>query len=194
MKTILLASRSPRRQDMLRESGFLFRVDAVDTDEHAPAGLSAGETALHIARGKAVASQRLRAPGEILIAADTVVSTGKVILGKPRDESEARDMLRSLSGRTHQVVTAVVISGEGGQEEFLEFTEVDFSPLSEETIAYYIQSRKPFDKAGAYAIQEWIGMTHIRAIRGCYQNVVGLPMPRLYAMLIQHGAARMPGH
>ena len=190
MKSIMLASRSPRRRDMLKESGFVFRVDAVDTEESFPASLSPDQAAMHIARAKADASISLCRPGELLLAADTVVAVDSTLLAKPADQHEAALMLRTISGRTHQVITGVVIAEGKERTEFFERTEVDVANLSDEAIDYYIRQFKPFDKAGSYAIQEWIGLTHITAIRGCYWNVVGLPMPRLYSMLTLRGAAK----
>jgi len=193
MKTLLLASRSPRRQDMLRQAGWVFRADAVDTDESVPPGLNPTEAALHIAGGKAHASAHLRRDSEILLAADTVVAVGQHLLAKPADAAEATTMLRLLSGKTHDVITAVVLKTDDHAETFFSRTEVEVAPLSEAAIAFYLEHYRPYDKAGAYAIQEWIGLTHILAIRGCYYNVVGLPMPALHPKLQALGARWEPG-
>jgi septum formation protein len=175
---------------MLREAGFVFRVDAVATDEVFPPGLKPAEVACAVAEQKASASSTLRRSGEILLCADTVVSVDQQALGKPADDADALRMLSLLSGRTHEVHTAVALVWEGGTELWSERTEVDFAPLSERDAAAYVARFQPGDKAGAYAIQEWVGLTHVLALRGCYYNVVGLPMPRLYARLTALGAER----
>jgi septum formation protein len=193
MKTLLLASRSPRRQAMLRQAGWAFRADAVDTDESVPPGLTPAEAAMHIAGGKALASAPLRRASEILLAADTVVALGTQLLAKPADADEATAMLSLLSGKTHEVITAVVLQTDDHTETFYSRTEVDVAPLSQAAITHYVVQYRPFDKAGAYAIQEWIGLTHILAIRGCYYNVVGLPMPALHPKLQALGARWEPG-
>jgi len=188
MKIVLLASKSPRRQEMLRQSGLLFRADAVDTDEQVPTGMSPAEVALHIARGKADASAHLLRDSEILLSADTVVAAGNQLLAKPADLTEGMAMLRQLSGKTHEVITGVVIRSQEQEEAFFSRTEVEFAPLTEASMRYYVEQFRPYDKAGGYAIQEWIGLTHILAIRGCYYNVVGLPMPVLFPKLLAMGA------
>lgn len=188
MKPILLASRSPRRSQLLMDAGLSFRVDAVETRETAPTDLNPEKTALHIAGEKAQASAALRRPGEWLIAADTVVAVDGTLLAKPVDAEDASRMLRLLSGKTHRVITAVVVADDEKQQAFYEITEVDVATLREEAIRYYIDRCKPYDKAGAYAIQEWLGLTQITAIRGCYYNVVGLPMPRLWQVLQEQGS------
>ncbi|MBI1192750.1 MAG: septum formation protein Maf [Bacteroidetes bacterium] len=199
MKTVLLASKSPRRQEMLRLSGLPFRAEAVDTPEQVPDGLSPAAAALHIARGKADASAQLLRDSEILLAADTVVAVGDQLLAKPADVAEGMAMLRLLSGKTHEVITGVVLRSRhargkqspdaGGEHEeaFFARTEVEFASLSKAFMRYYVEQFRPFDKAGGYAIQEWIGLTHILAIRGCFYNVVGLPMPMLFPKLLALG-------
>ncbi len=188
---LLLASRSARRQQILTEAGFAFRVDSKETEEDGGGHRDPEAIALHIARGKAQASSALRKPGEILLSSDTVVALDGKWYGKAADEQEALAMLQELSGRTHRVCTAVVLLGERGgeleEQSFCESTEVELAPIRPEDMEFYVRKYQPLDKAGAYAIQEWLGLTYIRSIRGCYYNVVGLPMPRLYPILLEWG-------
>jgi septum formation protein len=185
---ILLASQSPRRREMLATAGYRFRVRSADADETFPPGLSPGATAEHVAAVKAAALAGERAAAEWLVAADTIVAVDGTRLAKPADAAEATAMLERLSGRIHEVCTGVCLLGpDGAEARFHERTEVDVAPLRPGEIRHYVESCRPFDKAGAYAIQEWIGLTRITAIRGCYANVVGLPMPRLYAELLARG-------
>jgi septum formation protein len=188
MHTILLASRSPRRQQLMEAAGYRYRVDASDVEEHFPEGLDPAETAEHLAGMKAEASLGLRREGEWVLAADTIVAVDGERLAKPADAQEARAMLLQISGRTHSVCTGVALrypdaSGKMQERRFHESTEVEVAPLEHSEIEYYVREFRPFDKAGAYAIQEWIGLVGIPAIRGCYYNVMGLPMPRLYREL-----------
>ncbi len=191
-ESILLASRSPRRRQLMEQAGYRFRVDASDAAEHFPDGLDPAATAEHLARIKAEASLGLRREGEWLMAADTIVAVEEQRLAKPADAAEAAAMLQQLSGKTHQVITGVCIwvpepSDCAGAHVFHETTEVEVAALRPAEIRHYVQHYQPFDKAGAYAIQEWIGLVRIPAIRGCYYNVMGLPMPRVYAELLALG-------
>jgi septum formation protein len=178
---IILASKSPRRSDLLRALGFVFEIRPADTDESYPKNLSNADVARHIAREKALAIP-LHSSDEWIISADTIVCTGVTILGKPRGEEEAFTMLRSLSGCRHEVITGVTVRSSSTLHSFHETTLVEFQELSDEQIAYYIREYQPFDKAGAYGIQEWIG-NFIERIDGSYQNVIGLPTARLYREL-----------
>jgi septum formation protein len=176
---LLLASQSPRRRALLQTAGYAFRTAVANTDESYPAGLVPSAVAEHIAIGKANALAGERRPGEVLLAADTVVAVGDTLLAKPADAKEAAAMLRLLSGREHAVITGVCLLDDGGMHCFHETTVVTVAPLTDLEVQHYIATCKPFDKAGGYAIQEWIGMMRIPRIAGCYYNVVGLPMPRL---------------
>lgn len=183
---LLLASKSPRRRQLLSELGYPVEFIQLDVDEHTSAGIPAAETAELLARRKAEACPAEQITDDsVLIAADTVVVLDDNVLGKPADRSQAKAMLRSLSGRSHSVFTGVCLRTKERTLSFTERTDVHFKPLSEEEIAYYIDHYRPFDKAGAYGIQEWIGMIGISRIEGCYYNVMGLPVARLYEHLKQ---------
>lgn len=189
---IILASQSPRRREILEKSGIAFRIQPADTEETFPEGMDVHEIPVHIARGKAAAVRDHATPGEWILASDTVVTVehaGKdILLAKPGDAMDAVRMLRLLSGRKHRVITGVVFfqADAVGQEiAFSETTWVYFRDLSEADISWYVERYQPYDKAGAYAIQEGIGMRAIDRIEGCYYNVVGLPMPRLYQMMLE---------
>ncbi len=179
---LILASGSPRRQQLLRDMDFDFSVVVREVDESFPPDLSPEETALYIARKKAAAYADLAADS-LVITSDTIVAIGGQILGKPQNEQEAMSMLAALSGRTHQVITAVALCHRARMEAFAEITEVEFAELPTTAIRYYVDRYRPYDKAGAYGIQEWIGMVGITAIRGDYYNVMGLPTARLHAAL-----------
>lgn len=187
--TLLLASHSPRRRELLEGLGVPFRVVSVEADETYPASLTAGEIPLYIARAKARAYEERLQDKELLLTADTIVWCDNAMLGKPKDEEDARKMLRQLSGKTHQVYTAVCLTwradGEVRCEEFVNMTDVTFRDLTDEEIDYYVEKFRPLDKAGAYGIQEWIGYIGVTGIKGCYFNVMGLPLQPLYAALKQ---------
>ena len=181
---IVLASNSPRRRELLAGLGIEFEVRTLaGIDESYPSTLPALDTAEYIAGKKAAAYQQTMADDELIITADTVVIVGDEVLGKPADEAEAREMLLKLSGRTHQVVTGVCLSTRQRMVHFSVQTDVTFKQLSEEEIAFYITRYKPFDKAGAYGIQEWIGYIGCTGLHGSYYNVMGLPVQRIYAEL-----------
>ena len=185
---IILASHSPRRRELLRGLGLHFDVRVIpDIDESYPPTLPPADVPLHIAHAKARAYLPTLAKDELLITADTVVLLGGDILGKPSDPTEAHLMLRRLSGRRHTVVTGVVLTpGDpdfSSSRAFAVASEVDFAPLSEAEITTYIDRCRPFDKAGAYGIQEWIGFVGVRGITGSFYNVMGLPVGRLYEEL-----------
>lgn len=206
MYKIILASNSPRRKELLAGLDLPFEVKVIQgIDESYPASLDAYQVAEYISRKKAEAYRPLldgtnassenSADAQLLIlTADTVViapteneqndQEGKgVILGKPRDAEDAHRMLRMLSGKTHHVVTGVCLTTSQAQRQFSVVTEVTFKPLSDEEIDYYIEHYKPFDKAGAYGIQEWIGYIGCTGLKGSYFNVMGLPVQRIYEEL-----------
>jgi septum formation protein len=179
---IILASKSPRRQELLSEMGIDFRVVSKDVDESYPEGLSPAEIAVYISERKARAFDE-SLEDEIVITADTIVSIDGHILGKPEGEEHAFEMLSLLSGKKHEVITGVSLLKAHHLYSFYEKTEVYFHELSAQQIKHYIHHYKPFDKAGAYGIQEWIGMVAIERIVGSYTNVVGLPTHRLFQEL-----------
>ena len=181
---VVLASNSPRRRELLAGLGLDFEVRVLaGIDESYPAGLPALETAEYIAGKKAEAYRRSMADDELIITADTVVIVGSEVLGKPADEAEATMMLRKLSGCTHQVVTGVCLTTRDRSTHFSVRTDVTFKELTDAEIAYYIATYKPFDKAGAYGIQEWIGYIGCTGLHGSYYNVMGLPVQRIYSEL-----------
>lgn len=178
MNKIILASQSPRRKQLLEWAEIPFDILVRETDEHFPPGLSPSEVAIYIARNKALAIQE-EAGERIVLAADTIVVLDDHIIGKPVHREDAVSMLLALSGEKHFVVTGVVIRKGDAEIAFADMTEVDFHELTESEIEFYVDKYKPYDKAGAYAIQEWIGVVGIRAIRGDFYNVMGLPVSRV---------------
>ena len=185
MRRLILGSQSPRRRELLGGLGVAFDTVTIDADESYPADLQAEQIPLYIARAKARAYAHKLGAEDLLITADTLVWCEGQVLGKPHDEQDARRMLRLLSGRTHQVFTAVVLTaGDGaGEQSFVDTTDVTFRVLTDSEIEYYIRTCRPFDKAGAYGIQEWIGYVGVTGIRGSYFNVMGLPLEPLYRAL-----------
>ncbi len=181
---IILASKSPRRQQLLSELGIRFEVIAIEYDETFPPGLSGEKTALWLSRGKAGLFRETVSDNEIVITADTIVWCRNKVLGKPSDFEEARQMIRELSGTTHEVITGVTLLSSFKESSFSETTRVTFGRLDDEEISYYVSRFKPYDKAGAYGIQEWIGIAACSRIEGSYFNVVGLPVHRLYRELL----------
>ena len=183
---IILASNSPRRKELLAGLGMPFEVRVLqDIDESYPDDLPVSEVALYIAGKKADAYRTTLADDELVITADTVVIVGDEILGKPVDEADAERMLRLISGRTHQVTTGVCMLTRETERRFAVTTDVTFKPLSDDEIHYYITRYRPFDKAGAYGIQEWIGYIGVTGLHGSYYNVMGLPVQRIYETLQQ---------
>ena len=181
---IVLASNSPRRKELLSGLGIDFEVRVLDgIDESYPSSLAAAETAEYIARKKAAAYQKTMAADELIITADTVVIVDNEVLGKPADAAEAREMLQKLSNRTHQVVTGVCLTTQEQAVHFSVVTDVTFKKLTDSETASYISNYKPFDKAGAYGIQEWIGYIGCTGLHGSYYNVMGLPVQRIYTEL-----------
>ncbi len=182
MKKIILASNSPRRKELLGGLGYDFEIRVLQgIDESYPGGLSMEAIPQYISQKKADAYTI--ADDEILLTADTVVVLGNEVLGKPRDAEDARRMLRALSGNTHHVVTGVCLKTNAARHTFSVTTEVTFRQLDDHEIDYYIENYRPYDKAGAYGIQEWIGYVGVEGIRGSYFNVMGLPVQRIYQEL-----------
>lgn len=182
--TFTLASASPRRRELLKGLDIAFSVEpGKDEREAYSAGMPHTEIPAFLARHKSETFHRALRPDEVLITADTLVFLDEKVLGKPRDAEDAAAMLRALSGRTHAVITGMALRTCGKTHTFSDTTEVDFKTLSEHEIRYYIEQYRPFDKAGAYGIQEWIGYVGITAIRGSYFNVMGLPVQKLYTEL-----------
>lgn len=181
MYKLILASNSPRRKELLAGLGLPFEVRVLqDIDESYPDDLPVSEVALYIAGKKTDAYRTIVNDDELIITADTVVIVGDEILGKPVDEADAERMLRQLSGRIHQVTTGVCLLTASQERRFAVTTDVTFKELSDEEIRYYVTTYKPFDKAGAYGIQEWIGYVGVTCLHGSYYNVMGLPVQRIY--------------
>ena len=186
---IILASSSPRRRELLKGLGIDFYVKVLpDIAESYPADLPVAEIAEYIACEKADAYRRMMNDDDLVITADTVVIVDDEVLGKPVDADDARRMLRRLSGRTHQVTTGVCLTTRAAQRHFSVTTHVTFKPLTEAEIDYYIANYRPFDKAGAYGIQEWIGYIGVTGLEGSYFNVMGLPVQRIYVELCKFHA------
>lgn len=186
-KRIILGSNSPRRRELLKGLDIDFEVDTQnDFEEYFGDGIPFQEVPRLMAEGKSHGFHRPLMNDEILITADTmVILPGKEILGKPRDREDACRMLRDLSGREHEVVTAVTLRSRSKEETFSVSTKVFFKHLTDSEIAYYVDNYRPYDKAGAYAIQEWIGHIGITGIEGSYFNVVGFPVQRVYEALLR---------
>lgn len=183
MKKIILASQSPRRRQLLQWAEIPFDVQVKETDESYPEGLTPAEVAVHIARNKALAVASSFDDGQVVLAADTIVVLGGRIIGKPRDAQDAMEILSDLSGNRHQVITGVVIRRGKEEWSFSDITDVQFHALSRSDIQFYVDNYKPFDKAGAYAIQEWIGVVGIQSVTGDFYNVMGLPISRVTRLL-----------
>ncbi|HLP71433.1 MAG TPA: Maf family nucleotide pyrophosphatase [Bacteroidales bacterium] len=177
---IILASRSPRRQQLLRQAGLKFDVVVKDFDESYPVGLNGEEIARYIAERKAESFRNELNDNEILITADTIVWCDGKVLGKPADINETISMLGIISGNTHEVITGVSIISRKKKVVFSDTSKVVFEALTDEEIRYYAEKFRPLDKAGAYGIQEWIGLVACSRIEGSYFNVVGLPVQKLY--------------
>lgn len=180
---IILASGSPRRQELLKELGIPFEIVIKDFDESYPSDLSGAEIARFLAHSKAKQLEKKISENEIVITADTIVWCNNKLLGKPSDYNNAIYMLNEISGNTHEVITGVCLYSLCKEKIFSVSTKVTFEPLSEEEIRYYVNKFKPYDKAGAYGIQEWIGLAACSHIEGSYPNVVGLPVQSLYKEL-----------
>ena len=184
MKRIILGSNSPRRRGLLAGLDIPFTVDTGNTfEERLEPGVEAHEGPVLLSRGKSHGFHRPLEPDEVLSTADTVVIVDREVLGKPHSREEAAGMLHKLSGRAHEVVTAVTIRDCGREETFSVSSQVHFIPLTEEVIDHYIDTYKPYDKAGAYGIQEWIGYVGISGIEGSFYNVMGFPVHRVWHAL-----------
>lgn len=182
MAKYILASQSPRRKQLLEWAEIDFEVIVSNTDESFPAQLTAEEAAVHIAIQKADAVRKMVKDSRIVIAADTIVVLNSEIIGKPRDRTDALHILSKLSGNIHQVITGVAITN-GIEHSFSDITEVEFHTLTPMQIEFYVDKYQPYDKAGAYAIQEWIGVVGIKRINGDFYNVMGLPVSRVVQAL-----------
>ena len=181
---IILASASPRRRQLLSGLGSDFEVRTLaGIDESYPDHLQGEAIAAYISKAKAEAYRATLASNDLVITADTIVSVDGNVLGKPANEAGAHQMLQFLSGRTHEVVTGVTLMTKSQQQTFTATTSVTFAPLTEAEITHYVTHYRPLDKAGAYGIQEWIGMIAVESIQGSYFNVMGLPVQRLYKAL-----------
>lgn len=178
---ILLASKSPRRRELLSQLRIPFNVISIGgIDETYPSSIATEEIPQYLANMKADAYMKTFCDNELIITADTLVILGDKVLGKPKDHDEAVSMLKDLSGKTHKVITGVCLSTHRRRISFSATTEVRFAVLSDESIEYYVENFLPYDKAGAYGIQEWIGCVAVESISGSYYNVMGLPVHQLY--------------
>ena len=180
---LILASKSPRRQALLKQMGFDFEIKVKSIQENYPSDMKLPQIPVYLARKKAQALEEELgglAPHEIILTADTMVGLGEQIMGKPQDAQEAQEMLRQLSGKVHEVITGVCLHTKNETLDFLEITKVFFKEVSEQQINAYVEDYQPFDKAGSYGIQEWMGMIAVYKIEGCYYNVMGLPLSKLY--------------
>lgn len=183
-RKVILGSASPRRQELLRNAGFDFKVVLPDVEETWSESMELRKVPEFLASIKSDnILSRYDLKDAVLITADTIVLLNGEIIGKPSDRNDALSILGKLSGQTHEVITGVSIISEAKTYLFSDTTEVSFHPLGQEEIAYYVDNYKPYDKAGAYAIQEWIGHIGIRKINGCFYNVMGLPIQRVYHYL-----------
>ena len=181
---IILASASPRRRQLLSGLGIDFEVRTLaGIDESYPDHLQGEAIAAYISKAKAEAYRATLAPNDLVITADTIVSVDGNVLGKPANEAGAHQMLQLLSGRTHEVVTGVTLMTKSQQQTFTATTSDTFAPLTEAEITHYVTHYRPLDKAGAYGIQDWIGLIAVESLQGSYFNVMGLPVQRLYKAL-----------
>lgn len=181
---IILASQSPRRQELLRGLDISFAVQVLpDVDESFPHELRAGNIPLYLAKKKSEAYHSIMLEDVILITADTIVWLDDHVLGKPADQPEAVKMLKQLSGKIHHVYTGVCVRSLNKQVDFVADSKVHFSKLTEEEIQYYVERYHPLDKAGSYGVQEWIGYIGVKSIEGSFYNVMGLPIHQLYEIL-----------
>ena len=190
--SLILASQSPRRKQLLEWAEIPFDIIVRSTDESYPSTLAIEEVPVHIAREKAagvsgfIKDNHPEHIGRTILAADTVVVLGNTIIGKPVDREDAINILKALSGQRHAVITGVVLLTNKKEIAFADTTYVTFHPLTEEQVVFYVDKYKPYDKAGAYAIQEWIGVVGIKSIEGDFYNVMGLPVSRVVQALIDN--------
>lgn len=183
-KNIILASGSPRRQELFKELGLDFSIQVKVVEEIYPSTLKGAEITNYLAELKAAAFTKL-AENDIVVTSDTIVWLNEKAIEKPKDKQHAIEMLQELSGKCHDVITSICIKTATSQKVFYDVTKVCFKPLSLEEITYYVENYKPFDKAGAYGIQEWIGFIGVTKIEGSYFNVMGLPVHKLYEELMK---------
>lgn len=182
-KKIILASQSPRRKQLLEWAEVNFDVIVKETDESFDPARPVDEIAVHIARNKALAVKASLENSRTIVAADTIVVLNNEVIGKPKNREHALEILTKLSGQHHQVITGVVIIKDEKEIAFADVTDVEFNSLSQEQLAFYVDKYKPYDKAGAYAIQEWIGVVGIKSVKGDFYNVMGLPVSRVVQAL-----------
>ncbi len=187
MERIILASKSPRRRQLLEWAEIPFDVMVTDTDEMYPASLPIEQVPVYIAKNKALAVKAELSHDRLILAADTIVVLKDKVIGKPASIEDAVNTLKELSGQTHLVITGVVIIKEETEIAFADITEVEFHTLTDQQIEYYVEHYQPFDKAGSYAIQEWIGVVGIKRVQGDFYNVMGLPVSRVVKALEQFG-------
>jgi septum formation protein len=184
---VILASRSPRRKQLLQWAEVPFEIVVQETDESYPDQLAVEEVAIHIAKNKALAVKNFLQGSEheqkIIVAADTIVVINNEVIGKPKDREDAIAILTKLNGQAHKVITGVVIISPQKEVAFSDTTLVEFYTLTDEQLAFYVDKYKPYDKAGAYAIQEWIGVVGIKSVSGDFYNVMGLPVSRVVQAL-----------
>ena len=181
---IILGSQSPRRQELLHGLDVNFTVNVIaGLEENYPATLQGEEIPMFLAQQKAEAYLNSLTPKDMLITADTIVWLDGIVYGKPKDEADAKKMLRALSGKTHDVITGVCVTTTEQQETFAAVSKVTFASFSDDEINYYIEKYRPMDKAGSYGVQEWIGYIGVEHIDGSFYNVMGLPVQRLYTLL-----------
>lgn len=183
MERIILASKSPRRKQLLEWAEIPFDVMVKETDEMYPATLSIEKVPVYIARNKALAVKEELSHDRLILAADTIVVLNGKVIGKPTSKENAVQILSELSGQVHQVITGVVLLRDDTEMAFADITEVEFHHLSNQQVEFYVNKYKPYDKAGAYAIQEWIGVVGIKRVKGDFYNVMGLPVSRVVKAL-----------
>lgn len=181
---LILASKSPRRRDLLAQLGYSFEQVSKEVEESYPSDLSPAQIPVFLSKKKAAACLADLEEKDLLITSDTIVCIGDEVLEKAANEEEAQGMLSKLSGKKHKVITGVTLSSNEKQHSFAVTTEVSFKNLSREEINYYISNYQPFDKAGAYGIQEWIGFIGVEKINGSYYNVMGLPLKELFEAIV----------
>lgn len=184
-KQIILASKSPRRQELIKGLELPYRVFTYEVDESFPNELKADEIALYLAKKKADAYPETLQPNEVLLTADTIVWINNHVLNKPENEKEAYQMLQEICGTTHSVYTGVCLKSNVDSISFVEKSDVSIKQLNDSEIWHYIKNYKPFDKAGSYGIQDWFGYIAVEKINGCFYNVMGLPVSKLYDKIKQ---------
>lgn len=179
---LLLASQSPRRKELLSSLGFAFEVVKIDCEEIVPEHIKVGESAAYLSELKADAFRKLE-EDEVLLTADTVVAIDNLFLGKPQNEDDAKNMLKLLSGKTHQVYTGITIKTLEKTITETDVADVEFDEITDDEIEFYIKNYNPFDKAGSYGIQEWLGMAKIKKMNGSFYTIMGLPTHLVYKIL-----------